>query len=107
MLRLYKEREEKKTPSIAATAIIENADNQEDEELLSLPSTKGQETYKDVHINEDLTPSQKEDIKTLVKTYQHIFTEVPGCTTLVKHNIKLTTDTPIRSKPYPLPYAMR
>ena len=34
------------------------------------------------------------------------FTDKPGLTDLLEHEIKTTTDTPIRLKPYPLPFAM-
>ena len=36
-----------------------------------------------------------------------MFTDMPGETDVIQHQIKLTDDTPIRCKPYPLPYAMR
>ena len=32
---------------------------------------------------------------------------MPGTTNLVKHNIELTTNSPIRARPYPIPYAKR
>ena len=36
-----------------------------------------------------------------------LFTEAPGTTDLVQHHIKLTSDEPVRSRPYPVPYSMR
>ena len=36
-----------------------------------------------------------------------MFTDMPGETDVIQHQIKLTDDTPVRCKPYPLPYAMR
>ena len=36
-----------------------------------------------------------------------VSTDIPGETDLIQHQIKLTDETPIRCKPYPLPYAMR
>ena len=32
---------------------------------------------------------------------------MPGETDVIQHQIRLTDDTPIRCKPYPLPYAMQ
>ena len=32
---------------------------------------------------------------------------MPGETNVIQHRVKLTDDTPICCKPYPLPYAMR
>ena len=34
-------------------------------------------------------------------------TEAPGTTDLAQHHIKLTSDVPVRSRPYPVPYSMR
>ena len=34
-----------------------------------------------------------------------MFTEAPGTTDLVQHHIKLTSDEPVRSRPYPVPYS--
>ena len=36
-----------------------------------------------------------------------VFTDMPGETDVIQQQIRLTDDTPIRCKPYPLPYAMR
>ena len=33
--------------------------------------------------------------------------EAPGTTDLVQHHIKFTSDEPVRSRPYPVPYSMR
>ena len=34
-------------------------------------------------------------------------TEAPGATDLVQHHIKLISDEPVRSRPYPVPYSIR
>jgi len=36
-----------------------------------------------------------------------VFSDVPKVTHLSQHSIKLTSTEPIRSKAYPLPYALR
>jgi len=38
---------------------------------------------------------------------EDIFSDVPGKTRLVEHEIKLTSDKPVRSKPYPTPYNLQ
>ena len=35
-----------------------------------------------------------------------MFTDMPGETDMIQHQIRLTDDVPIRCKPYPLLYAM-
>ena len=46
-------------------------------------------------------------LKDLVRRYTDVFTDMPGETDVIQHQISLTDDTPIRRKLYPLPYAMR
>ncbi len=94
----------------ATVAVIEPSDADgvvDDENLLDLLYKTQEETYLDVNVNPDLTPQQTQDVKDLLKEFQDIFTEKPGCTTLVKHKIDVTTKQPIRVKPYPMPYAKR
>ena len=43
----------------------------------------------------------------LTRRYPDVFTDMPGETDVIQHRVKLTDDTPIRCKPYPLLYAMR
>ena len=46
-------------------------------------------------------------LKDLTQRYPDIFTDIPGETDVIQHRVKLTNDTPILCKPYPLPYAVR
>jgi hypothetical protein len=109
MLKQYHERnkEQDVEVQVVATAVVEPAETTEEEELLAMPNTSSKENYTDVHIGPELTTDQEKELRELIKSYKHIFTELPGCTTLEKHNVVLTTDAPVRSRPYPLPYAMR
>ena len=43
----------------------------------------------------------------LLEEFQCTFTDMPGTTHLAEHKIKLTTKSPIRVHPYPIPYATR
>ena len=38
---------------------------------------------------------------------QSLFTKAPGTTSLARHRIKLTSDQPVRSRPYPVPCSLR
>jgi len=60
-----------------------------------------------VKISDELTDEQTKEVTDLLTKFQDIFSDVPGLTTLSEHSVTLTTDVPIRSKPYPLPYAMQ
>ena len=46
-------------------------------------------------------------LKDLTRRYPDVFTDMPGETDVIQHQVKLTDDTPICCKPYPLPYAMK
>ena len=39
--------------------------------------------------------------------FSNLFTETPGTTNLIEHHSNLTTEDPVRIRPYPLPYSMR
>ena len=118
ILKKYVVREEEQDksttpcPNVIQAAVIECSDSYksdvvDDEELLDLQYKGSKECYKDVHVNEDLSEEQKGDIAELLKNHAGVFTEVPGKTYLVEHKIPLTDGTPVRSKPYPMPYSCR
>ena len=54
-------------------------------------------------IHQDVNPELGE----MPDLERYVFTDMPGKTDVIQHQIKLTDDMPIRYKPYPLPYAIR
>ena len=72
-----------------------------------LPPIEGKEGRKDVHIGDNLSVKQRTELDDLLQQYESVLTDVPGKTHLVEHTVHLTTDHPIRSKPYPTPHATR
>ena len=58
-------------------------------------------------LGDELPENQRRVLKDLVRRYRDVFTDMPGETDVIQHQIRLTDDTPIRCKPYPMPYAMR
>ena len=62
---------------------------------------------RNVVINTDLDEQQKRDLSKLLVEFTDIFSDLPGYTKLVKHEIDLTSTVPVRSKPYPIPYHMQ
>ena len=77
----------------------------EDDSLFPYQCNLAKESVKDVKVSEDLTCEQKIMLNGLLKSNSHIFTDLPGETNLISHSITLTTDIPVRSKPYKVPYA--
>ena len=59
----------------------------------------------DINISLGLTVVQQSQVREIISDYSNTFTTRPGCTTLIEHGIKLTTDTPVRVKQYSLPFS--
>ncbi|XP_072181387.1 uncharacterized protein [Diadema setosum] len=58
-------------------------------------------------VNNDLTPSLQAQVRELMGKYEDIFTDIPGRTTLFENDIELTVKEIPKSKPYPIPHALR
>ena len=81
-----------------------------DPELGEVPDMEGycqREGVRDVKLGDELPEDQRRVLKDLVRRYPDVFTDMPGETDVIQHQIRLTDDTPIRCKPYPLSYAMQ
>jgi hypothetical protein len=97
---------------VAAAAVIEQSESGpegavDDESLLELGTMQPKETVRDVTFGQQLNDEQKVQLQEVVKQYEHIFTDVPGNANIIEHEVKLTSDEPIRSKPYTIPYNVR
>ena len=71
------------------------------------PRLSGGETYKDVIINPDLSEGQQQEIRNILCDFQDVLSEIPGKTHLEEHTIELTSDEPLRRRPYPTPQALQ
>jgi len=107
MIKRYNERNSSvlEESEVLGAAVIELEEGEED--TLGDFVTEQHETYKEVQINPELSTEQQEQVKELIAQFSDIFTDVPKVTNLGEHAIKLTSLEPIRSRPYPLPYALR
>ena len=71
-----------------------------DPEMGEVPGLEGyhqKEGVQDVKLGEDLSEYKRYMLKDLTRRYPDV----------IQNRVKLTDDTPIRCKPYPLQYAMR
>jgi len=97
---------------IAAMGVVEDSDNEDEcQERLETSntayySTEQKETWKDVNVNPELSPEQSRQVWKLTEEFSEIFSDVPTTTHILKHDIKLTSDEPVYSKPYKLPYSL-
>ena len=62
------------------------------------------EGVQDVKLGEVLSEDKHRVLKYLTRRYPEVFTDMPD---VIQHRVKLTDDTPIRCKPYPLSCEMR
>ena len=53
-----------------------------------------------------MTSGQEKQVRELLQDYSNVLTDLPGKTNLVEHDIKLTSEVPVRSKPYPVPHSL-
>ena len=64
------------------------------------------ESVDDVAINPELSAEQISEVKSLLKEYSDIFTNVPQIMHLAKHIVDLTQKEPVQSKIYSTSYKM-
>ena len=84
------------------------AENEDSEtECIENPLLVAQEGPDNVVINNRLSERQTKDIKTLLHMFEDVLTDMPGKTSLLEHDVKLTSHIPVSRKAYILPYAMR
>lgn len=63
------------------------------------------ETVNDVTFSATLAPQEQKDMYDLLDNYPDTQIDKPGSTNLVQVNLNIIDNTPIRSKPYPVPLA--
>ena len=122
LLKKYYEREETTAEGAVAGGVgascvddavdcAAKADEAEGEnvDFLELGGYVAKESIENVETGPNLTDEQRNEFLDLGKQFTNLFTEAPGATDLVhvQHHIKLTSDEPVRSRPYPVPYSIR
>ena len=78
-----------------------------DDEMMELTNCHQKETVIDVKLGVKMTETQQEEMMSTLSRDDEVFSNIPGKTNMIKHKIELTENNPVRSWPYPLPYAMR
>nr|XP_006821682.1 PREDICTED: uncharacterized protein LOC102800522 [Saccoglossus kowalevskii] len=80
--------------------------SRETADLVETITIAGKESIKDVHIWEGFDDEQAKVVSMLLVKFADTLSDIPGKCRVGQHNIHLTSDVPIRSRPYPLPYAL-
>ena len=65
---------------------------------------KSTQSFKDIKLDENLTPIQKSDIRDILSKFQNTLTDIPGRTNVLEHDIRLTDTTPFKVHQYPTPF---
>jgi len=100
-----------RTDVVAAMGVVVDSDSESDDyqertedSSARCYSIAQKETWKDVDVSPDLSKAQSRRVWKLIEEYKEIFSDVPTTTHLLEHDIKLTSEEPVYSKPYKLPY---
>ncbi|KAK7095116.1 hypothetical protein V1264_006567 [Littorina saxatilis] len=107
LLKLYVERPPEAVQVAAMVEEPAELDEFDGEELLELGDLHKKEGVDDVKLGPDLTEDQQKELHDFMGDFTHRFSDVPGSTSLVEHEVHLTSDVPVRSKPYPIPFQAR
>ncbi|XP_077553575.1 uncharacterized protein LOC144168472 [Haemaphysalis longicornis] len=93
-------------PYIQRHAVVNIALNAEGEEgadiLTSADLKEGTSDLlrEQVRLEPSLSEAQKKDLEKIIFEFEDVFSDRPGKTTIIEHDIELTRDEPVRSKPY-------
>ena len=86
---------------------VKDAEDDDNVDFLEIGRYNAKESVADVATGSNLTDERRSEFMDLANQFSSLFTEAPGTTDLAQHHIKLTSDEPVRSRPYPVPYSMR
>ncbi|XP_047475992.1 uncharacterized protein LOC125029857 [Penaeus chinensis] len=93
--------------SVLACVAVVCEDHDEGGEVITVPSYVQEEDVSNVRVNEELSADQKRDVANVLSEFSAVFTDVPGRTDVIEHTVNLTSDRPVNTKPYPIPYALQ
>jgi len=98
-------------PVVCSAIIEEETDvNKEDSAMNGIfiaPNSIQKETIDDVKISNKMTVQQENDIRYMLMEFKDVLTDIPRRTSLVEHDIRMTTADPVRTKSYSVPYQMK
>ena len=65
------------------------------------------ENFHGVLYNQEFPSHKRKQVESIVGEFKNIFSNTPGQTDIVEHEINLITDVPVYTKPYQIPYSTR
>ncbi|XP_033730041.1 uncharacterized protein LOC117319318 [Pecten maximus] len=98
----YSRQQEKGILASVSLSVVE--ETSEEVYPIPMPGIESSESVEDCHVSETLEDTAQQQMRSLLQEFSDVMTDLPGCTPLTKHDIRTTTDQPVRVKPYPVPY---
>ena len=107
MLKQYFEKpveviEEKEGNSGICCGILVEEGEEEDIKSIETVEIKKKQSWTEVDLTK-LPEEKAVEVRKVMKEYEEIFSDLPGKTRVIEHDIVLTDDKPIRMKQYPVP----
>ena len=99
--------ETEKTEDVEVESIMESIISKPKEMSMHFPVLLAKESVQDVKINAEPNSEQSQEVRFLLDEYPDVLTDVPDTTDNAEHEIVVTTEKPIRSKPYPVPFSLK
>ena len=100
-----------KEPDVAQVFMVLSTEEVVPEELEDFCVVVGPhlqtETWVDVDINPALEETEQSAVSEPLESFSDFFTDVPGKTALVEHDVLTIDQLPVRQKPHCLPHAMK
>ncbi|XP_063587863.1 uncharacterized protein LOC134765248 [Penaeus indicus] len=101
MLKKYVRREgEDKSKEVCRMCIVDDSEVAKDTCSIAVLD----QAESKFNISNHLDFEEKGQLNELLDKYSDVFSDEPGITSAVIHDIKLTTDIPVHRKPYPVPH---
>ena len=110
MLKEYHRRQIEAPVKVCAAAVVEEEEEWEEVSChvgdIPLIPLRATESFKDIKLD-PRCPEIHEEMKQAAEDFQDVLTDLPKRTPLSECEIILETDTPVRTRQYPLPFAER
>ena len=107
LLKTWFERKPSEDIRLATLAFIPMSEEEEMEEKeakIEYLTNKSTQNFKNVELDENLTPTQRAEVKDVLSKFQKTLTDVPGRTDVLEHDIRLTDPRPFKVHQYPTPF---
>ena len=106
-MKLFIEREEENTPVQNASFIDYEVEDQYHEEVVEGLDTISKDSPEDCRINKDLNAREMSDFRRVINKHGDVFSNRPGLANFEGHKITVTTNKPIVTRPYKIPFLQR